>query len=372
MLPSVALARHEARGRGVWIFIMARNVGSSSSGCERFGILRIVITFRLRPVDLAGTRFAFSPLWECLAAFREWQAPRSQVARREWSAYFAAAGRDDDWPLLRALALGPTGAIPDFLAPPPAHPLVRFADEIAALRATPAAIVAAELGRALASDVPSKGTLLNTARSVERLATELTAFWRLVIAPLWPRILACLEAEVVYRSRILAFAGTRAVLENLHPAVSFVARGGGGDLCVRSGGAHLRRAARNGVLLVPSVFAWPDVYAVARAPWRPTITYPAQGVAELWLMRGRQRTSTELRLAALVGAARARIIRLLARPRTTLELATALHACPSTTSAHLSNLRAAGVVDRMRAGRRVLYSLSERGRAIVRATELPV
>lgn len=332
-----------------------------------------MITFQLRPADLARTRFAFSPLWECVAAFRVWQAPRSQVARREWSGYFAAAdGRDDDWPLLRALALGPTGAIPDFLAPPPAHPFVRFADEIAALRVTPAAIVAAELGRALAIDRRSGRTLRDAARLVDELAAELTTFWGLVIAPVWPRVLACLEAEVVYRSRVLAFAGTRAVLENLHPDVSFSARGGGGTLRVRSGGAALRRAAGNGLLLVPSVFAWPDVYAVAHAPWRPTIAYPAQGVAELWLTRGARRASAEPGLAALVGAARARILRLLARPRTTLELATALRASPATVSGHLSRLRVAGVVDRLRAGRRVIYSLSERGHAIVRAADLPV
>ena len=331
-----------------------------------------MISFRLRPSDLARTRFAFSPLWECVAAFRVWQAPRSHVARREWSGYFAAAdGREGDWPLLRALALGPTGAIPDFLAPPPAHPLVRFADEIAALRATPAAVVAADLGRALAIDRRSSRALLDTPRLVEELAAELTTFWGLVIAPVWPRVLACLEAEVVYRSRVLAFAGPRAVLEDLHPDVSFIARGGGGTLRVRSGGASLSRAAGSGLLLVPSVFAWPDVYAVAHAPWRPTVAYPAQGVAELWLTRGARRASAEPGLAALVGAARARILRLLVRPRTTLELATALRASPANASGHLSRLRAAGVVDRMRSGRRVIYSLSGRGHAIVRAADLP-
>jgi DNA-binding transcriptional ArsR family regulator len=205
---------------------------------------------------------------------------------------------------------------------------------------------------------------------IDDLAAELTSFWEQVLAPAWPRILACLEGEVVYRSRVLAFAGSGAVLENLHADIAFTrGRGGGGLLRVRSGGRSLRRSARDGILLVPSVFAWPDVYAVAHPPWRPTIAYPAQGVAELWFERAGRGTGADVTLAALTGQARARVLRILSRPRSTLELATALRVAPATVSGHLARLKAAGIVSAMRAGRRVVYSLTLRGRAIIRAAD---
>jgi DNA-binding transcriptional ArsR family regulator len=326
-----------------------------------------VIIFHLRPTDLAGIRFAFSPLWECVAAFRAWRAPRSAVARREWAGFFDAVDGRDDWPVLRALALGPTGAIPDFLAPPPARPLVRFADEIAALRVTSPKVIADELRHLFGIGHAYGRTTRDAARLLGELAAELTSFWHLAIAPAWPRILACLEAEVVFRSRVLAFGGMRAVFGGLHRDVRFTARAGGGIVRVSSGGGPPRNVAGRGLLLVPSIFAWPDVYAVSQLPWRPTIAFPARGVAELWTSHGSRHGSAPDRLVALLGTARARVLRLLSRQRTTLELAKALRASPATVSAHVSRLREAGVVDRTRSGRRVFYSLNECGHTIVRA-----
>jgi DNA-binding transcriptional ArsR family regulator len=231
-------------------------------------------------------------------------------------------------------------------------------------------VIRAELSRVYTERRVATPPRTNSATIVDELAGELTSFWELVLAPVWPRVLACLESEVVYRSRVLAFAGAPAVLEGLHADVRFSStRGGGGILRVRAGGGALRRAAPDGLLLVPSVFSWPDVYAVAREPWRPTITYPAQGVAELWFDPGKRRAPGDAPLVALAGSARARVLRLLVRPRTTLELATSLRSAPATVSEHLGRLRAAGIVDRARSGRRVVYSLSERGHAIIRAAE---
>jgi DNA-binding transcriptional ArsR family regulator len=306
-----------------------------------------------------------------VAAFRTWQTPRSAAARRHWKGFFENATGRSEWPLLRALSLAPTGAIPDFLAPPPAHPFVRFEDEIAELRATPITIVAAEL-RASCPDIappPGREGKRACARVLAALADELTLFWQLVVAPAWPRVRHCLEAEVVYRSRVLAFGGTHAVLAGLHRDVTFDARGSAGSLRVRTNGTPQRRAAGGGLLLVPSVFAWPDVYAVARPPWRPTLAYPAQGIAELWPSRERRKARDDEGLAVLVGAPRARVLRLLTRPRTTSDLAGALRSSPSAVSPHLTALWAGGFLNRARNGRRVFYSLSERGHAVLRAAD---
>jgi DNA-binding MarR family transcriptional regulator len=127
--------------------------------------------------------------------------------------------------------------------------------------------------------------------------------------------------------------------------------------------AHDRydRAARGaGMLFVPSVFAWPDVYVAARPPWRPTLAYPARGAADLWSSREAPRNAS---LAALVGARRASVLTRLDTPHTTLELAHALGLSPGAASTQVTTLWRAGIADRTRVGRRVFYVLNGRGQA---------
>ena len=40
-----------------------------------------------------------------------------------------------------------------------------------------------------------------------------------------------------------------------------------------------------GLLLIPSVFAWPRVCVVTAPPWQPTLIYPARGIGMLWESR---------------------------------------------------------------------------------------
>jgi DNA-binding transcriptional ArsR family regulator len=70
-------------------------------------------------------------------------------------------------------------------------------------------------------------------------------------------------------------------------------------------------------------------------------------------------------LAALLGAGRARVVRELIRPATSSQLAQALSISLGTVSSHLAVLRDAGVVTRARAGRHVIYRLTDRGEQLV-------
>jgi DNA-binding transcriptional ArsR family regulator len=79
--------------------------------------------------------------------------------------------------------------------------------------------------------------------------------------------------------------------------------------------------------------------------------------------RGRRSDS---RLSQLVGDSRARVIAVMRRPRTTAQLARDLKIAPSTASEHLTALTRAGILDRRRIGRRVLYQLSPRGQELLR------
>jgi DNA-binding transcriptional ArsR family regulator len=70
-------------------------------------------------------------------------------------------------------------------------------------------------------------------------------------------------------------------------------------------------------------------------------------------------------LDALLGAQRARILRVLERPRTNNELAAALEAVPSVATRHVSVLEEAGLVSRRRAGRAVVLRRTPRGEALL-------
>ena len=75
----------------------------------------------------------------------------------------------------------------------------------------------------------------------------------------------------------------------------------------------------------------------------------------------------DARMSAIFGSTRAQLLRKLVLPQTTLELATALDLKTPTVSEHLAAFAIAGVVNRVRVGRRVYYSLSERGLALSEA-----
>lgn len=348
---------------------MSTKVTEAVQESERFDILRIMATLILRSADLVRVRFAFSPLWESVAAFRTWQGPRGSQKRRQWAGLFEPAKGQSEWPLLKSIALAPVGTIPDFLAPPPKNPFVSLTDELEELRSTPVDVVVAEL-QSIDSHVLNEFRLRGrrgVQNALDNLADELRIFWRYAIAPLWPRVVACLEAEIVYRSRILAFGGASTVLNGLHPDVSFVAKRNGGLLHVRTVPGFHQRKAGSGLLLVPSVFAWPGTYAVVRPPWQPTLAYPARGIDELWPAPLSRTSNGHTRLATLVGAPAARLLHALVRPRTTTEVARILRIAPSSVSRLVTALNKAGYVHRARSGRRVYYWLSESGHAVLQA-----
>ena len=120
------------------------------------------------------------------------------------------------------LAVNPVrGNVPDFLTPPPDVPAPRFADQLARIRATPPGQVAEELarcratltGKAAAEAVDAM--LADPAGARDLLADQLQAVWDRLVAPFWPRIQDVLDADLAYRSRQLADAGLRQVLEAL-------------------------------------------------------------------------------------------------------------------------------------------------------------
>jgi Family of unknown function (DUF5937) len=318
------------------------------------------VNIRLQAEDLASVRFAVSPLGECIAAFRAWMDPHSPALFLPWKTQLSDKLAELDWGVLADFALLRRGSIPDFLCPPPLTPMPALDEELEILRGTPEDLFRAEVRIAYGGRIPTylSRAMLEPQECLNRLADLIEKFWEKAIAPHWASLRARLEGEMLYRARTLAVGGIAELFAGLHKDVTLQ------DDCltVRTL-SHWDGGKRNpGLLLMPSIFAWPDVCLTVRLPWRTAIRYPSRGIADLW-----EHTSSSCAkgLQLLVGCSCAKVISNFQVPRTTMEMSAAIGLSPAATSEQITKLRAVGILERTRIGRRVFYSLNQRGMALL-------
>ncbi|TDB86994.1 ArsR family transcriptional regulator [Actinomadura sp. KC216] len=322
-----------------------------------------MIEFVFTPDDVARVRFAFSPLCEMVRSLRVLADPSGHALHLPW----VHAVR----PRLRGLGIEPlrevvppAGYYPDFLTPPPVGPLPDLDAELDIVRATPPEAVAAELLFTEGGAPPSRTRLLMAAdpeRTLQTLVDLLERYWAVAVEPFWPRIRDLLEGDVLRRTNALAVEGAAGVFGDLHDAVSW-----------RSGTLHVDRRwsfrgglAGRGLMLVPSVFVWPNV-SVMVPPYQAMLSYPPNGVATLW-ETGPAAGDRKDALAALIGRRRAELLTALATPASTTELARRMDVTAGAVSQHLGVLRACGLVTGHRMGRRVLYVRTPAGDALAQS-----
>jgi hypothetical protein len=200
---------------------------------------------------------------------------------------------------------------------------------------------------------------------VQVLADVTERAWRALIAAGWWRLRSVLEADIAYRSRKLADGGLKALFGDLHSDLSWT----DGTLALHTRDAVLREQDLDGrgLLLIPSVFAWPDAVSGFAPPWQPTIIYPARGMGYLWQPPAGQPPDA---LARLLGPNRAVILAGLNEPASTTLLAHQYRLAPSSVSAHLAVLRDAELVTAQRHGHQMLYQRTPLGTALaVRGTD---
>ncbi|MEU3060751.1 ArsR/SmtB family transcription factor [Streptomyces subrutilus] len=311
--------------------------------------------YRFGPGDLLRCRFAVSPRWETQEAVRVLRDPQRQAYHLPWlrRVRAAAAGLD-----LRPLwLLMPTaGHHPDFLSPPPLGPSVTMAEELARVRAADPGAAREEVRRSLActpgalESAAGRRMLADPARTVRELADLTERAWEALVAPDWPRLRALLEADVLFHSRRLAAGGLEALFDGLHPDLRW--HGESSTLAIERRTHHDRSLGGRGLLLMPSAFGWPEVVGGYDPPWQPTVVYPARGIGALWAAAPEP---TPRALARLLGPVRADVLCALHEPASTTALAHRLCLAPSTVSAHLRVLRAAGLLISARHGHQVLY-----------------
>jgi DNA-binding transcriptional ArsR family regulator len=320
-----------------------------------------VVRFVFSIEDLALTRFAISPMWELVHSLLALRDPSHAALHVPWLR--SLSGRLHGLALEPAVALTPPrGYTPDFLLPLPTGPLGDIADDLAALRSTPAAQIRAEMtlfssqhkgGREIAEP-----WLADPRAQLRRLADLLEAYWARAIEPVWPRVRAFLDADIAYRARRLAAGGPAALFGDLSANVSWSQPYLTVDVPAHDAAVSLDG---RGLLLIPSAFAANRPFVIDRAPWQPTISYPARGIATLW----EQAAATPEGLGRLIGSSRAAVLADLSAPRSTTELAQRLSLGPATASHHLIALRDAGLVSARREGRAVLYARTPLGDALV-------
>ncbi|MGW8884119.1 DUF5937 family protein [Streptomyces sp. NPDC055749] len=313
--------------------------------------------------DLLRCRFALSPLWETQEAVRTLSRPGRHGYHLPWLRRIreGAAGLDLA-PLW--LLMPDRGHNPDFFCPPPRGPVTTFAEEIAQVRAVDPAMAREDMALALADrpggldSAVGQRLLADPARAVQELADLLEQAWHVLVEPHWPRLRALLEADIAYHSRRLAEVGFERLLGEVSPRLRWT---DSTLTVVGTNGDHTRVLGGQGLVLMPSVFVWPEVVGGYEKPWQPAVIYPARGIGGLWTEAGERTPAT---LARLLGRARADVLCALDEPAGTSVLAHRLSLAPSSVSEHLSVLRAAGLLTSRRYGHQVLYERTPLGIAL--------
>jgi len=315
-----------------------------------------VLRLDLGPDELAATRFACSALQETVASLRVLDDPTAHTMYLPWYRDVAGRAARLELGLLRALVPA-NGYVPDFISPPPDSPLPDLDADLARVAATPPDRVRAEIAELFGSDPPRvvAGLMADPAEGLQTIVAQLRRWFDAALEEHWPRIRALLQADISHRARCLSAGGARALFSELHPSVRWH-EGGRLDLGI----AYDAPVAldERGLLLVPSVFAWPGIYVVSDPPWQPTLIYPARGTATAWEPT-RERARDALR--RLIGPTRAAILHALQAPQTGADLARALDVTPSAVSQHITVLRDAGLIATHRDGRHTIAQRTELG-----------
>lgn len=326
-----------------------------------------MIKIQLGADGLARSRFALSPLSETVQLLMAASAGTVPRPLRAPLRETVATHRLDLLAALLQVQPGSGHYVPDFLTPVPPRFENSVAEELHAVATTPTWRVAGELavtadgriakivGRALSPRL-RQALDAGEAQIADRLAGELEQVWTHVLAPQWPRLRARMEADIAQRLRTVAEHGFAATIDSLDPTVDWH----DGALRFHTGfEAEVRERA---MLFLPSVFTSRASCAVD-----PVVPFDAGCVGvDLALRRtamlaypvarqGPGTPSEPPRRGELIGRTRARILAAVASPATTGEVAGRLRLSQSTVSYHLQILHRAGLVQRVRDARTVLY-----------------
>jgi hypothetical protein len=322
-----------------------------------------MLRFEIGEDELLHSRFALSPLLDLDSLLRKLSGLSGHWLPPAWqnrlTPIYQRLRRDPALGAVLALQSATRGA--DFLAPPPKGLGQTWDTDIAAVRNTPLGLAREQIDLALrfrpAVD-RSVMRILSSDDVVDLLANALKQAWDELLSAYWPQVRAICERDVIHRSSQLGGMGWAGAIKNLHADVRW-----------RDGGIEVLRRPENvtadlggqGLLLIPSVFVWPGIGAYTEHPWPRALVYPARGISALWDMPAPRRAGI---LPKLLGPSRAQLLTALEAPASTTQLARSMGLSVGAVGDHLAVLRRAGLLDRARAGRSVVYHRTPLGDAL--------
>ena len=304
---------------------------------------------------LARSRFVISPLAETTASLLALELGlAAHPAERRWLNAHQGGYRDyaRDHPdvhrlLRRSLA---QGWIPAAVTVPPAgHDEQAFDDELAQIANLSPGLVARDLAEAGIERYPDD--------LLAKAADLLAWVWANTVRPYWRQRRTIIEADIVARTTQLGRGGWALALSDMRPGLRWL---GDGRLQINAHDYPPREISGSQLLFVPVT---PDRGWVAwDEPHRYAVMYPCSGTLA---DPGRPTPAPEA-LGALLGPARAVILMLLVTPKSTTQLVALTGQGLGSVGRHLQILRAAGLLERRRVGRSVLYRRSAAGDLLVR------
>ncbi len=321
---------------------------------------------RFSLADVAGVRLAVSPVNETVMSMWALASPVYHAVHLPWTDRARVTMRRPEVatrvrPLVELAR--PRCWLPDFLTPA-ARPNVEMAEQLDQIAATPPAVVVQDLlattprrplspfGQALLAD--PRGLL-------PQLVDAVRVWYDEAIAPDWPRMRALLDADVAYRAAQLAENGAGRFFEQLHPSLRWH-----GDRVISDDPFGRDFDLRDrGLALNPTVFSEHRVLWNLLEDSLPVGAYPVRAVGTLWETAAPPPGDP---LARVVGSGRAALLYLLDTATTTTDLARRTGMSAGNVSAHLTALHAAGLVDRARQGRHVLYRNTDAAAVLLRAS----
>ncbi|MCL7425318.1 ArsR family transcriptional regulator [Streptomyces sp. YS415] len=308
---------------------------------------------------LARSRFVLSPLAETFACLKLLHAGvGAHPGERNWlrahlPGYRALLASDPVTGLLVRAGLG-RDWIADFLTPTPRDG-ESFEEGVARVRAARPEQARDHLVLSLAGPLPAG---LDRDDLPERAAALLRYVWEETVRPDWDRRRRVLEADVVARTVQVSRSGWAAVLDSLRPGTRWL---GESRFQVNRQEYPPREISGAELVFVPVTPKTGWVSWEGRE--RYAVVYPCTGVlAEL-----HDRRPVPAGLGALLGTARAGVLVLLGAPMSTSQLVAVTGQGLGSVGRHLRVLRDAGLVERRRAGRSVLYVRTAAGEVLVEA-----
>jgi len=271
--------------------------------------------------------------------------------------------------------------IPAFLEAGIAHPDATIEEEIALIRAVPARQLVPELvltvlewpREADFGDPAVQELVISAAgrqpgaarlrriftqpeKTRDELLTVVNDYWNACFAAEFERLEPSLHQAMEGAARRLSTDGPLGLLGGLVPEV-ILDPARNAVLIPRSHRHEVVIGEHGGIMLVPSVYAWPHLRVTCdHPPWPLTLTYPVDPlIRPLAPPLTPEQLGSQLR--AIAAGPRLEILHLTTvEPRSTQELARLTQLSQAAVSKHLQTLLAAGLLTRRRGGYYVLYA----------------